>query len=52
MGTIFAKLLQNINHIMSGEAKSVMTYAQVLLQKLCKHCPPPEKSFSYSKAIS
>ena len=26
MGTIFAKLLQNINHIMSGKAKSVMRY--------------------------
>ena len=55
MGTIFAKLLQEhkwICHITSGEATSDMTYSRVLLQKLCKNCPHPEKPFSNSKTIS
>jgi len=55
MGTIFAKLLQEhkwICHITSGEATSDMTYSRVLLQKLCKNCPRPEKPFSNSKTIS
>ena len=30
---------------------SDMTYSQVLLQKLCKNCPHPEKPFSNSKTI-
>merc|ERR1712001_140229 len=29
-----------------------MTYSRVLLQKLCKSCPHPEKPFSNSKTIS
>ena len=29
-----------------------MTYSRVLLQKLCKNCPRPEKPFSNSKTIS
>ena len=55
MGTIFAKLLQEhkwICYITSGEATSDMTYSRVLLQKLCKNCPHPEKPFSNSKTIS
>ena len=55
MGTFFAKLLQEhkwICHITSGEATSDMTYSRVLLQKLCKNCPRPEKPFSNSKTIS
>ena len=29
-----------------------MTYSRVLLQKLCKNCPHPEKPFSNSKTVS
>ena len=55
MGTIFAKLLQEhswICHITRGFATRDMTNSLVLLQKLCKNCPRPEKPFSNSKTIS
>ena len=55
MGTIFAKLLQEhswICHITCGFATRDMTNSLVLLQKLCKNCPHPEKPFSNSKTIS
>ena len=45
-GTIFAKLLQEhswICHITRGFATRDMTNSLVLLQKLCKNCPRPEK---------
>ena len=46
MGTTFAKLLQEhswICHITRGFATCNMTNSLVLLQKLCKNCPHPEK---------
>ena len=49
-GTIFAKLLQEhswICHITRGFATRDMTNSLVLLQKLCKNCPHPEKLQSY-----
>ena len=49
MGTIFAKLLQEhswICHITCGFATRDMTNSLVLLQKLCKNCPHPEKLHS------
>ena len=54
MGTIFAKLLQEhswICHITCGFATRDMTNSLVLLQKLCKNCPHPEKLHSLIVAL-
>jgi hypothetical protein len=48
----FAGAQVYISHITNGKAMSDTTYARVLLQKLCKNCPHPEKPLSNSKSIS